>query len=108
MKRTILTFILCLMTFFGLSGCRNKSSLKYDEETKNFNATILECNQSSMIVIPDKDEEEYKSSDKFRIAFAGDYQTCNKNDRVNITYVGGINESYPAQIETIKIELTSK
>ena len=87
-----------------IGDTKMKSETYCKEETQTFNATIIECEQDSMIVIPDKKEEEYKSSDKFRIEFVENFKTCNVNDKVKITYVGFINESYPAQIGTIKIE----
>ena len=108
MKKTIL-IIICGFITICLAGCNNKIPLKYGiKETKTFIATIIECNENSMIVIPNQDEDEYKSSDKFRIEFAGDYNSCQESDKVKVTYVGGINESYPAQIDTIKIESLKK
>lgn len=96
--------LLCTIMFIGLLGCGNKITHE-DEEVKTFKATIIECDNNSMIVKPNEDEEEYKSSDKFRINFVGDFNTCNINDSVKITYNGNINESYPAQIGTTKIEI---
>lgn len=84
-----------------LTGCSNKIE---EEDNKSFKATIIECNQDSMIVKPEEEEIEYKSADKFTVSFVGDFKKCNVNDKVQITYKGGINESYPAQIGTIKIE----
>ena len=50
-----------------------------------------------------EDEEERKSSDKFRIELKNDNIPYKVGTEVNITYEGMINESYPAQIETTKI-----
>ena len=109
MKNKTLSFLFLFSILLCLTGCNNKITLKYGiKETKTFTATIIECNENSMIVIPNQDEDEYKSSDKFRIEFVGDYNLCQESDKVKVTYVGGINESYPAQIDTIKIESLKK
>ena len=106
MKKIILTILVCWFMVLGLVGCDDTVPLKTDkEEIQTFNATIIKCEQKSMIVMPDKGEIEYKSSNKFRIEFVGDFKTCNVNDKVRITYIGYINESYPAQIGTTKIEI---
>lgn len=97
MKKTILTigvFVLALI----LSGCENKDT------EKTFEATILECKENSMIVKPDESESEYKSSEQFSISFVGNYNSCEVDGKVKITYKGDINESFPAQIDTVKIE----
>ena len=67
----------------------------------------MECEQESMIVRPDENEEEYHSSDKFRISYVGDFSSCYVGDKVEITYEGMIDTSYPAQIGTTKIEILS-
>ena len=55
-----------------------------------------------------RDEEERKSSDKFRIDLGKNNDAIYVvGSNVKITYVGGINESYPAQIGATKIELKS-
>ncbi len=75
------------------------------EDNHSFRGTIVECMDNSMIVRPNEDEMEYKSSDKFSVPFISDFNSCKVNDSVLITYNGGINESYPAQINVIKIEV---
>ncbi len=92
--------ILLLICLILLTGCGNKPIY-----SNSFKGKIIECNENSMVVKPDENEEEFKSSDQFNIPFTEDYQTCKVNDYVKIEYIGGIEESYPAQINVQKIEL---
>ncbi len=62
----------------------------------------MECEQKSMIVRPNESEDEYKSSDKFKIDYVDGFDSCNVGDVVKITYEGEINEIYPAQISVTK------
>ena len=96
MKKLLLSVVVLLLAIV-LTGCENK-------EEKTFKATILECREDSMIVEPDKDESEYKSSDQFSLSFPEGYNSCQVDGKVKITYSGLIAESYPAQINAIKIE----
>lgn len=106
MKKLFLTLFIGLLFTSVLTGCSDEEKIKLiNEDVHTFKATVIECESNSMIVMPDKDEQEYKSSDKFRIAFGDNYKICNENERVKITYNGGVNESYPAQIAVTKIEM---
>ena len=76
--------------------------LWYLEEEKvehSFHATIIEMNASVAVVQPLEGEEERSSSDRisFRVA---DFDDINAEvgSVVNVTYTGGIMETYPAQI----------
>jgi len=106
MKKTILT-ILCGIILIGLTGC-DDSSKKDFNDIHTFEGTIIECDQKSMIVHPNESEKEFKSSDKFRIQYVNSFSSCNIGEKVKITYEGMINESYPAQIGTTKIEIKSE
>ncbi len=73
----------------------------------SFVGTILEETTTYMIVEPNEDEEERKSSDKIVINYGTDH-----NDylygvarKVVIYYTGYIMETYPAQINTDKISV---
>ena len=104
MKKTIFTILICGVMILGLTGCNN-SEKKDDNDIHTFEGTIVECEQKSMIVKPNESEEEFKSSDKFRIEYVNDFNSCKIDDKVKITYKGMINESYPAQIGTTNIEI---
>ena len=102
MKRKILTILLCGVMVLGLTGCNSKPK---NDDRHTFEGTILECNQKSMIVNPNENENELKSSDKFTIEYVNGFNSCNVGDKVKITYIGDINESYPAQVGTTNIEI---
>lgn len=105
MKKTILTILLFVVVFLTLTGCNDK---KEDNGKENdifsFKATIIECEEKSMIVKPDEDESISNSASAVRVEFVNGYNSCKVNDRVKVTYEGYINESYPVQIGTTKIE----
>ena len=74
----------------------------------SFYGKILEVSSSYIIVEPNEKEEERKSSDKFHIELKNNNTIYKVGTNVKITYVGGIKESYPAQIGTTKIEIVSE
>ena len=74
----------------------------------SFYGKILEVSSSYIIVEPNEKEEERKSSDKFHIELKNNNTIYKVGTNVKITYVGGIRESYPAQIDTTKIEVVSE
>ena len=104
MKKTILTILLCGVIVLGMTGCGNSEKTD-DNDIHTFEGTIVECEQKFMIVQPNENEEEFKSSDKFRIEYVDGFNSCNVDGKVKITYKGMINESYPAQIGTTSIEI---
>ena len=104
MKKTLFAILVCLVMVLGMTGCR-KSKQNNSDDIHTFAGTITECEEKTMIVRPNENEEEYKSSDKFIIEYVGGFNSCKIGDKVTITYKGMINESYPAQVGTTKIEL---
>lgn len=76
-----------------------------DTEYKSFVGTILEETTTYMIVEPNEDEEERKSSDKIVINYGTDHidYLYGVGRKVIINYSGGIMESYPAQINSDNI-----
>lgn len=79
-----------------------------EQNEKSFFGKVIESNTSYIIVEPNEDEEERKSSDKISIGL-GEYSDAlyMVGTNVKITYDGTIMESYPAQIKATKIELKS-
>ena len=76
------------------------------DDEHSFYGKIVESHESYIIVEPNEDEEERKSSDKFLINLGKNNDAIYVvGSNVKITYVGGINESYPAQIGTTNIEV---
>lgn len=103
MKKKMLIILVWGFLLFEIIGCGKK---KNDEHS--FYGKVLEVSSSYLIVEPNEDEEERKSSDKFHIDLKNDDITYEVGTNVKITYIGGINESYPAQVGTIKIEIVDK
>lgn len=107
MKRaTIIFLILCAILTLAACGNNNRTV---------FTAKVIE-NSGSLLVEPQKDSDEYKSSDKIVIhandatIYDIDGKHINLSDitvgqSVKITYNGMIAESYPAQISASKIEI---
>ena len=104
MKKTLFAILVCLVMVLGMTGCR-KSKQNNSDDIHTFAGTITECEEKTMIVRPNENEEEYKSSDKFRIEYVGGFNSCKIGDKVTITYKGMIKESYPAQVGTTNIEI---
>ncbi len=104
MKKTLFAILVCGAMVLGITGC-GKTKQNNSDDTHTFTGTITECEEQSMIVRPNENEEEYNSSDKFRIEYVDGFNSCKVGDKVKITYRGMINESYPAQVGTTNIEI---
>ena len=76
-----------------------------DNESHYFVGTVLEETTTYMIVEPNEDEQERKSSDKIRIDYGTDHRDYlyGIGRKVIIKYNGIILETYPAQIKTDEI-----
>ena len=77
-------------------------------QTQTYNSfvgTILEETTTYMIVEPNEDETERKSSDKIQINYGVDHRDYlyGIGRKVIINYTGYIKETYPAQIDTDNI-----
>ena len=72
----------------------------------SFTATVLQITDSSVLVQPTEDSAESSCSDKisFSTKELGPIQ-IREGSIVRVTYIGGIMESYPAQIRAVKWEL---
>lgn len=77
-----------------------------DENPYSFYATIIESKEKYILVEPTQGSQELKSSDKFSIGLdENDTTEYSVGATVKITYDGAIMETYPAKINTIKIEI---
>lgn len=103
MKKIFNIAIVALITL-ALAGCKIEKT-EDNDDIHSFEGTIIECENASMIVCPKASESEYSSSNRFRVEYVNDFNSCNVGTKVKITYDGFINESYPAQIGTTKIEV---
>jgi len=103
----ILGLIILLLAMIGLVFYI-KSESPITEVENTFIGRVIELHNSYILVEPNEDEEERKSSDKFHISLNNDEgKNYEVGNIVKITYTGDIKESYPAQIKTTKIELQS-
>lgn len=107
MKKTILTILLCGVMIFVITGCTEQNSNPNNDpqDTHSFEGTVVTSERKNIIVEPNENEDERKIADKFLIELKDEVRTYSIGTKVKITYVGGINESYPAQIGTTKIEV---
>jgi len=106
--RIIICFIFIMMCV--LVGCSNQG------KEVSLIATVLENNQSSLLVEPAEGSIELSSSDRF-VAHTGDAIITDPQgskvditavavgDQVMIIYSGEIAESYPAQIWCFRVQL---
>lgn len=101
-------------TRFYFGEDKNKSidalwELEYENVEQTFIATIIEMGETSVVVLPVAGEKELNSSNQIS------FNTINlKNigamvgSVVEVTYTGGIMESYPAQINAIDWKISGK
>ena len=111
MKTSKLIIMFVLITLFLLVGCSNQ-----EEEEVSFTATVLEINQSSLLVEPAEGSAELSSADRI-IAHVGDaviidpegnevdITAVEVGDKVMIIYDVVTADSYPAQIWCIRVQL---
>ena len=78
-----------------------------DEVEYQFNATILELSDTTALVEPLEDEDERRSSDKISFGLKGlDDIEAKVGSVVEVTYAGGMMESYPAHIKAVSWKLS--
>lgn len=76
-------------------------------EENSFIATVLENKSNYIVVKPNENEREIKSSDKIVVSHKlnKNGEIYEKGEKVYITYDGIIMETYPASINASKIEI---
>ena len=74
--------------YFNTDTNGSNDTVSYDEHF--FYGKILEVSSSYIIVEPNENEEERKSSDKFSVELKNDNTTYKVGDDVKITYIGFI------------------
>lgn len=77
---------------------------KNNNEEHHFKAKVIEIYNGYIIVEPNEDETERKLSDRFYIDNKNNVN-YKEGQILAITYTGGINESYPAQIGVTNISI---
>ena len=134
MNKMIKFIILCLVLILFAGGCAtvnskgtgntgdndnkngNEDNQKDDKASKvTFQAEVIQAGDD-LLVTPDKESNEFKSSDKISVGITelilkgqnGEditQQDLKPGDLLNITYNGMIAESYPAQIQASDIQV---
>lgn len=109
----IIALILCSAIVISIvNWVINNNRGNNDIEAVSFTATVLETNKTTLLVEPDQGEDELRSSDKISVRVPQDGATLKdlseftKGSKVKITYDGTIMESYPAQINAFKVEIS--
>jgi hypothetical protein len=117
MRRLRFVMIMVLVLSISLAACSKITDNNDNTNTEPaiFEAEIIETGDR-LLVAPDEDSSEYKSSDKISVGLLETEFFDDKGekvssdifkpgDRIKIYYNGIIAESYPAQISADKIEL---
>ncbi len=95
--------------YFGEDRLKSIDEL-WDMEWENiehsFIATVLEINGNSVLVEPVPGANELSSSDQISFGIKDMDIGAKVGDVVKVTYTGGIMESYPAQINAVKWEIS--
>lgn len=100
-------------TDMGLKDIKTKSGEektgKLDEEEMfHFFGKVIESNQNSIVVEPNKGEAIRKSADKISISLGENNDAIYQiGSNVKVTYKGYVMETYPAQVDVVNIELKS-
>lgn len=113
----LLCFIIIILILPNGCGKRvsNNDSNNIPNEELTFEAEVIEEGET-LLIAPDKDSNEYKSSDKISVNHKNSklkdlegkditLQDLKVGDIVIITYNGTIAESYPAQITALEIDV---
>jgi hypothetical protein len=104
----VVILILAVAAFMTIKMLDNEVN---ESEVYTFIATVLENKGTSIMVQPIEGESELNSSDKIVVrvpkdsAILEDLSKFTVGSKVKITYNGEIMESYPAQINAIKVEV---
>lgn len=86
----------------------NKMDNNQNKEEYSFYGKVIEASDSYIIVEPNEGEKIRKSADKISISLGKNNDALYMvGTNLKVTYNGTIIETYPAQVEAIKIELKS-
>lgn len=97
------------------AGCTNDNDNGNDgglngndeEQVMQFVATVLEIDDTSILVEPVEGEDILRSADRVSVGTGNldpeDVPEMEVGDTVRIFYAGGVMESYPAQLEDVQI-----
>ncbi len=81
-------------------------ALEWERIEHSFNGTVLEMNGDFVLVEPVVGESLLQSCDKISFSAKDMDIGAKVGDTVKVTYVGGIAETYPAQVNAVKWEIS--
>ncbi len=85
-----------------------KKKEENDVKQESFYGVVKQSNQNNIIVEPNEGEEIRKSADKISIYLGEDNDALYEvGTNVKVTYTGEVMETYPAQVNAVKIEIKS-
>lgn len=103
MKKLII--ILCIMVLaLGMAACEKEVPIT----NVTFSGEIIEIQESSAIIEVFEGEAIRSSGDKVSIDISQNDDTFAVGDIVKVTYDGSVMESYPLQVNVIKLEKVEK
>jgi len=97
MKKNIV-FFLVIVVLFSLVSCGKK------EEESSFIGKVAEVSETHVIVTPNMSESIRNAGDAVRVDLKYSKEVLAVGDSIRVTYVGAIMESYPLQVNVVKIE----
>lgn len=108
--RISLIFTLAGMLLIGCSNDYNGNGTvdgNDEEQIMQFEATVLEIHENAILVEPVEGEDILRSADRISVSTGvldpEDVPEMEVGNKVRIFYAGGVMESYPAQLEDLRI-----
>ncbi len=100
MKKIILV-LLCTVILISCAACDKEEQTT--EDKVYFSATVIDTFEGGVLVEPDENTSERKSSDRITVSFSKpeNVPELKAGDRVGIYHNGQILESYPAQLHKV-------
>lgn len=94
----ILILIIVVVIVYIINISKNNNAVG---ELYEFSGVVDETTATSIVIIPDENEDILKSSNKIEVTInGGNYQ---KGDKVIVRYSGEIAETYPAKVDVISV-----
>lgn len=101
LKLVVLLILIAIVIMVIVSCINNKNNDNIIENVYEFSGVVDEISATSIVVIPNEDEEIRNSSDRIEIAANG--VNYFKGDKVTVRYNSDISETYPAKLEAISV-----
>lgn len=104
-KRYLVLILVFFVVVVGLAYLFRPMTMNDIYDEPNFQGTVVETDETSMLVAVAPEEQESKSSDlisvSLKVQLKDSMTQFAQGDRVKVYYNGEIAESYPAQVHTV-------